>query len=408
MRDAVSRRNARLVIASSFFADLSFVLPIWLIYSINQLGLSSTTATILFTGTWLVSGLFEIPTGAIADRMGRRKAFIIGSLMSLPYPLAFIFGFPIVYFIPVLIVAGVGNALTSGTLSPLVHASFEKAGLGKKAYHKYLSQDRTATFVARALSGATGALLYAVQPWLPFAGWFAATICSVVIGYLLVDNHNQSAKTASDGAHILTTVRSMASNNLIVWALVVYAIINIVAEAIWTGYQLFYEDDGRSPVVIGMLFSAIALISATGAYMIRRAYERAHPLFILFAGSISVLITAILLYQPSIDLRLAAIIPMALASGFMMLTITAIIQHQIHNSMQSTALSVFSVIVYFIYTSGSVLLGWSIDKLGLDQTRQLILIGAIVSTIVVAAITARKPINDRFRLEDKDVSHIEK
>lgn len=404
MKDTISRRNARLVIASSFFSDLAFVLPIWLLYSINELGLSPTIATILFTGPWLVSGLFEIPTGAIADRLGRRKSFIFGNMLLLLYPVAFILGAPLALFVPILILAGIGNAFTSGTLAPLVHASYEKAGLSNKSYHKFLSNDRAVTFIARALSGATGAALYTIEPWLPFAGWLLAIVCNIIIGYYLVEKTSESPKTVSYGSHISSTLRTMAGNSLIVSTLVVYTIINIVAEAIWTGYQLFYDADGRSAFTIGMLFSVIAIVSAIGAYLIRKMYDRIHPISILFIGSGLVLMTALLLYQPLTDLRLVAILPMALASGFMMLTVTAVLQHQVQNSFQSTALSIFSVVVYALYAIASMLLGLVFDLFGSEQTRVIILFGAAASTTFVAVIAYSQSLRSTFRLEEKDVA----
>ncbi len=98
VKDTTSQRNARLVIASSFFSDLTFVLPVWLLYSINYLDLTPSVATILFTSIWLVSGLLEVPTGALADRYGRKRAFLIGYALMIPFPLAYVFNPPLAIF----------------------------------------------------------------------------------------------------------------------------------------------------------------------------------------------------------------------------------------------------------------------------------------------------------------------
>lgn len=401
MIDAVSRRNARLVIAASFFGDLAFVLPIWLLYSTDYLNLSATLSIVLFTGVWFMSAMFEIPTGALADRFGRKKLFMIGSGLMLLYPAAYIFGAPLYIFFPILVIAGFGNSLISGSLVPLVHASYEQAGLSKRQYNKFLSQSRVALFVARALSGVLGAWLFTIKPWLPFLGWLLAIVCNIVIGSQLVEQ--RSSKTEGTfRAHIGTAFRAMRRSEIIIAALVSYVLINLVAEAIWTGYQLFYVQDGQSPLTIGLLFSAIAVFSAVAAYFVRHLYSRVSPATVMLCASALVTATAFLLYQPNTTLRLAAIIPMAFASGCMAVTVSAVIQHIVPNKLQSTALSVYGVLVYVVYTVGSLWIGRVIDVQGTDTGRQAVFITSVIVLGLVLAITLRTNNKYSFRLEDKD------
>ena len=401
MVDDVSRRNAKLVVAASFFGDFAFVLPIWLLYSTDHLHFSTTLSVVLFTGVWFVSALFEIPTGALADKWGRKATFMTGNLLLLFYPLAYVFGAPLWLFFPILVLGGFGNSLTSGALLPLVHESYEKAGLGKKEYHKFLTKSRTVLFIARALSGVVGAWLYTIKPYLPFVGWALAIVCNIIIGSKLVEK--RSIDTSSTyRAHIGSALRAIKQSEMIVVMLAGYITINAVAEAIWTGYQLFYHHDGRSALLIGLLFSLIAVFSALASYGVRKLYTRFSPVALLFFSSCLVTVTSFLLYQPNDSLRLTAIVPMAIASGIMAVTISAVVQHIIPNKIQSTALSVYSVITYVVYAFGSLWLGWAYDKFGDATSRRIILASSVGALFFMALLTLKITRKNKFRLEEKE------
>ncbi len=226
-------------------------------------------------------------------------------------------------------------------------------------------------------------------------------LCNLVIGVFLVDDRIIK-RADSYRSHISTALRHIRSDHIIVWALAAYALINIVGESIWTGFPLFYEQDGRSALVIGVLFSAIAVISALSTYFIRKTYEVFHPITILFIGSVLVLAACLLLYQPDLNVRLIAILPAAVSFGFMFMTVIALIQHRTDNVIQSTTLSVFSLLVYVIYAVGSILIGLSFENFGSDTTRWIVAVAATLSTLSVGLITIWQVRSSKFRLEEKD------
>lgn len=401
MTDAVSRRNARLVIATSFFGDLAFMLPIWLLYSTEYLHLSATMSIVLFTGVWFMSGVFEIPTGALADRWGRKPTYMLGSALMLLYPAAYILHAPLYVFFPILVISGFGNSLVSGSLAPLVHRSYEQAGLSKKLYNQFLSRNQSAMFVARALSGVVGAWLFTIKPWLPFLGWLLAIACNIVLCSRMVEDRSERAE-GTFRAHIGSTFHAMRRSEIIIAALVGYVLMNLVNEAVWTGYQLFYTQDGRTPVIIGLLFSIIAICSAIAAYFIHRLYARFSPATMMAACSALTTLTAFLIYQPNTTLRLAAILPMAFASGCLAVIVSATIQHIVPNKFQSTALSVYGVLVYVVYTIGSLWIGKVIDGWGTDVGRQAVFVGSFIAFGIVLFLALYTNKTHPFRLDEAD------
>ena len=76
-------RNRAAYYLIQYFSGVAFILPIWVIFNREFLELSNTAAFILGTIQYWLIFLFEIPTGAWADKYGRLLVFRIGALLQL-------------------------------------------------------------------------------------------------------------------------------------------------------------------------------------------------------------------------------------------------------------------------------------------------------------------------------------
>jgi len=390
----ISTRNARLSLTVSFLSDLAFILPIWLLFGVDELGLSLTMTTALFMSVWLVSGLLEIPTGALADRLGRKKMFIVGAALLALYPIGYIYELPLLTILVLSLLSALGSALRSGTLVPLTYASYKLENRSDADYHKFLSTNHTLLFIARALSGVVGGLLYAYDPHAPYVAIFIVYLCIIAVGFFLVDVGERS--TLSNKAHISDTVKALVSKRLIVMLLGTYIAYQIVGEAIWTAYQPFFKDDGLAAPQIGIIFTAIATISALGAYSTRFIMRKVGVLLIELLVSVMVLATALLLLVPSDLMHVIAIIPSAFAFGVSLTPITATVQKYLATTYHSTALSIVNVAQYCTYGFAALYISKGIDLFGADTTRRILFIEAAVVTAILAVVYLYQRKNDEI------------
>lgn len=102
--------------------------PIWVIYLQKHRGLSLTQITLLDTAFFLLIVFAEVPTGAIADRWGRKVSLMLGSL-ALAIAV-FVFGIAENYVLILVSYTAWGLALTlqSGADSALLYDSLKKLG----------------------------------------------------------------------------------------------------------------------------------------------------------------------------------------------------------------------------------------------------------------------------------------
>ena len=109
----------------NFFSSLYFYLPILTIYyqqkNLNFIQINSLWGII--TGTIFLS---EIPTGLIADKIGRKFSIIISLSLQLIGEILFLFAQNYFFFIIISIIAGIGFAFQSGCSQALVYDSLKE------------------------------------------------------------------------------------------------------------------------------------------------------------------------------------------------------------------------------------------------------------------------------------------
>src|SRR5215213_1747178 len=82
--DPATRRayaaNVRRFYLYRFFIEFQLWFSIWVVYLQEKRGLSLTQITAVDSVFWLVIVFAEMPTGAVADRWGRKMSLLLGAL----------------------------------------------------------------------------------------------------------------------------------------------------------------------------------------------------------------------------------------------------------------------------------------------------------------------------------------
>lgn len=111
----------------SFFSALYFYLPILTIYY-QQRGLDFIQINSLWgiiTGTIFLA---EIPTGVIADKIGRKASIMIALILQISGEVFFLFSQNYFSFVLISIIGGLGFAFQSGCLQALVYDTLKENG----------------------------------------------------------------------------------------------------------------------------------------------------------------------------------------------------------------------------------------------------------------------------------------
>lgn len=154
-------RSVRLFFAFSLVTSFQPFLVIWIIYLLEFRHLSLTQIGLLESFFWGASVLAEVPTGAFADRFGRRITFSLSMLIS-GVAIA-IFGIADSYTLIMAsyVVWAVGMALRSGNDSAYLYEVLDAGGRADE-FTKVSGQLGALTIGATVLASVSGGVLAAV------------------------------------------------------------------------------------------------------------------------------------------------------------------------------------------------------------------------------------------------------
>jgi MFS family permease len=110
-----------------FFSTLYFYHHVVSIYLVAR-GLSFLEINSLWGIIVLVQAIFEVPTGIIADRVGRKLSIQIALALQLAGELIFLFGTGYPHFILSCIAGGIGFSFLSGSFEAMMYDSLKEVG----------------------------------------------------------------------------------------------------------------------------------------------------------------------------------------------------------------------------------------------------------------------------------------
>jgi len=159
------QQNIRAAYILTFFGIMYFPAASWLFFYQKYLTYPEI-ALIIGIGS-LVGIVFEIPTGAFADIVGRRVAIIISYLL---YALAMFieaYSTTFAFFALCTTIAGISSSLYSGSLEALVYDTLKEDGKEAK-YDLVISKIEAYAWLGMFVSALVGGFLYAYNFRAPF------------------------------------------------------------------------------------------------------------------------------------------------------------------------------------------------------------------------------------------------
>lgn len=279
-------RNIQIAYVLSFLYRSWFWLGIWILYYLrftDYAGIGFLEAVMITTMT-----LGEIPTGAIADIVGKKFALVLafsiagaGNVIMALAP-----SYPVLLFS--IIAMTIGGTFYSGSLEALVYDTLKD--LRKESlYQSVLGKMSTLQNLGMAIAGVTGGYLYTIHHSLPFLAVGASYVIAAAACFALhepsVDTEKFSIKTfirqTTQGFHQLFRNRIIASQSLllIIPGSIMVATENVINDATAVEY-------GFSSTQLGILATCLylfgAYVSSRTDFILKR-YAR-NTLYIMMAG----------------------------------------------------------------------------------------------------------------------------
>ncbi len=352
-------RNIKLAYLICFFRYTWFWLGLWVFYYLRftnygGIGLIETSLIIAMT-------VSEIPTGAIADLIGKRNCLVLSFFLQA-------FGIFILAFYPTLLtsiigvfIAGIGASFFSGTFEALVYDSL-KEQKKETEYDKVIAKTGTISLVTPSLCGIAGGFMYIFSPNLPYIAAGFGYISAMITSYFLIEPQIDSEKfnvknfllQMKHGLKILFRTTKIAEQTLLLLSIGVVIVISDEMINSFLGVEFGYP-----PNEIGIFWAVIFLISSVSSQLtpqIRRKFHLRKAMILV--GILTTLTFIISPFAGKIVGGISLLLRVSLMIIFLNLTSIAI-NDSTDSKYRATTLSTFNMMKNIPY----VLLAFFIGSL---------------------------------------------
>lgn len=340
------------------------------------------------------ANILEVPTGAFADIVGRKKSILLSFVASAISLIIFPFTTAFWIFVILEMVKGLANALYSGSMEALVYDSLKDEGI-EDSYANVAANFETVNWTAWAISAVGGGYLYYWQYQSP---WIIQSIMFIVAGILavkLIEPKIDSVKfnLANAIKQNVQGFKELFANNrtgLITLQLVLIGAGYIIASNILGASQAReYGMDARGT---GWLFGIGCLFSVVASRYFHKFQNLMGEKKLIITTAIMLIVSFVVSKYVGIIAGSLLILMRIASSSTFRNARTVIVNRWISSRNRATALSTLSLLTQTPYILLSPLFGMMIDRTSPNQFAWWLGIGILGILITVQLMRTRKDI----------------
>lgn len=330
----------------SFAGGFMFgVYPIFLhSRGLDQFQINSVLATY-----FVVLFLTDVPTGAFADQLGRRRSYVLGASLRVCAFLLYFFAHHYYVFLIAEAIDGVGTTFGNGAIDAWGVDALDDAGYDglKDGLFSRISQLTTLGFMGSAMIGAYVADMNIAWPWL--LGATGYVVAGTVGAFLMHDERPRTIqhRIAEIPRQVTSRITEGIRSGFNTPAVLMLSAAGAITVAAWAPYWvswpvMFNQSLGVGVWIIGWIYCGLAAARLVGAEMSARfavdESERAGRVSMLVIGASAMLSLAGLFGNRPV-IALAMLFIMNLFTGAMMPLAQSWFNEQIESGNRATLLS---------------------------------------------------------------------
>lgn len=357
---------------------------------LNQFEINSVLACY-----FVVMFLTDVPTGAFADAMGRRRSFILGCATRVTAFLVYFFAHHFLVFVIAECIDGIGTTLCNGAIDAWGVDALDAAGFagGKDRLFSRISQLTDFGFMGAAIIGAYVADINIALPWLLGAAGY--TMAGLGAIYLMRENHWEEHRDEARGAgavriklgglfaHLAARVVTGLRYGFRSRTVLMLSTASALMFAAWAPYwlewpQVFNDRYGVGIWIVGWLYCLFTVARMIGAEMVARmaieAAERGARLAAMVVGtSLLLFVSGAMAHRPTI--ALVSLFVMNISAGAMQPLSQSWFNEHIEAGDRATLLSFISTFSTMGASLGLLTAGRVADAFGIPAAWEM---GALI------------------------------
>lgn len=333
---------------SRFFYDFVFAYAIYNLFFSNN-GLSVLQISLLLAWWALNAMVFEVPTGALADKWSRKQMLVIAPLIkSLCFVIWFFAGANFFLYALGFSLWALASAFVSGTAEALLYDNLVSIRQ-QNDYEKFLGKKKLYFYLALAFSSVSGGLI--AQYRLDWAILFSAIPLLLSAFFALFIKEATKAQSTDEikyFEHIKLALREVKTNKIL-FIFIAYLVGISIFGGVEEYDQLYYKLVGLPIFAFGLVGFCWSFFQAIGSYLAFRIKGKDYLFYLIpFLGAVLLLIVGAF---PSIP-----IIALLLLSYFLYSPIRVLIESKIQHSIKAQSrATITSLSTFLIELSGVIL-----------------------------------------------------
>lgn len=391
MASSTIRINTLLYYAAHILSGASFIIPITVLYYLSR-GLQFFEIGLLGSVFLFTSLLLEIPTGVLADRVGRKIVSVSGFFLIGLGTIFIGIGNSFEFFMLAQVIFGIGAALRSGADTSLLYDSLREQN-AENLYSKIEGKSYALFSVAGVIAAPMGAYLFSWNNRLPFFLDGFLLFLAALAYALMHESKNQSkAKEQVNYIQAFTVglqqlIRSANIRQMMFSLILVSLILSTFGGLI---SQPFLIDRGFDVTHIGYLFAVALLMQSFGSFYAHKFNHywsaRTNVAAIIFLLGVFLLTMTL----PLLAILLLSYLSFSLIKGFQYPILKTYFQALLPPPFRATILSTQNTLENLIGMLFFPIAGLAIDKMGV--TESMTIFGVMISIAGLAIfLTGRKP-----------------
>jgi MFS family permease len=379
--------NIKLFYLYIFLNRLDMWLPIIVLF-ILDMGFSLAQYAIL-DATWYIATLiFEVPTGAITDRVGKKNSLLISALVLSISLFILAFGNNFLAIFLSYVLWGFASSFETGTHDAFVYDSLKQTNR-ESDFRSVRGRITAIAILASALGSALAGQLGSIDLALPILLTACVALFLIPLILSFKEPDVSDAREPSYTLHIRASLRYALQHKLVGLLLLYSAVIGTAIWGLYIFYQPLLTTFGISVEGIGLLYLIFRVTSAAGAYFSDTIYTRVGSVtvyLIPLGFTISVISMGFFITPWVVCLILVNFF----ISGFYFPILRDLLNQNLPSNKRATVISLGSVISCLLSSIVYPLLGRIADLTSLQMTFKLLGSGILICMTIILPLLRRE------------------
>ncbi|MDX9696707.1 MAG: MFS transporter [Bacteroidales bacterium] len=338
--------------------------------------------------------VLEIPSGFLADAMGRKKTIIIGTVLGTLGFATYSFSYGFIGFLIAEIILGIGQSLISGADSALLYDTLLESGK-KEKYIKYEGRLISVGNFSEAIAGILGGLLATLSLRYPYYAQTLIAAIAVPASILLKEPDTHKKMLTISFKNILQVVKyALHDNKELKWNIIFSSVIGASTLTMAWFVQPYFKLIALPLAFFGLMWTLLNLTVGFSS-MFADKIENYFKFKKLLIG-ITIFIPAGFIFISQINTLwgIAVLFIFYYIRGIATPVLKDYINKLCDSDVRATVLSVRNFVIRIIFAILGPFVGWYTDNFSLEQALLItgIIILALASATLIIHLRQRKTV----------------